>query len=174
MPGLWHRASHASMVDMVPVVREVTPPSGPSGRAPHEAMGQGCQGDVHVALQSCFNNTSYFFSSRTETLLQNSGCSQCRTLRQEVRPRLCPAAALKRRDLLASGESMHFFHYEKDTRDQKGASARPRLLATSPGWAPGQPNCHCVRYCENGNHFLSSKPEVSIPSLQDVIRKEGD
>lgn len=69
---------------------------------------------------------------------------------------------------------MHFFHYEKDTRDQKGASAPPRLLATSPGRAPGQPNCHCVRYCENGNHFLSSKPEVSIPSLQDVIRKEGD
>lgn len=69
---------------------------------------------------------------------------------------------------------MHFFHYEKDTRDQKGGSAPPRLLATSPQRAPGQPNCHCVRYCENGNHFLSSKPEVSIPSLQDVIRKEGD
>lgn len=168
-------------MDTVPALREVTPPSGPSGTAPHEAMGQDCQGTIWPDLNcsACGGSAvllqyQLLFSSRTETLPWNSRCSQWRTSRREARPRLCPAAALGRTDLLTSGESMHFFHYEKDTRDQKGASAPPQLLATSPRQAPGQPNCHCVRYCENGNNFLSSKPEVSIPSLQDVIRKEGD
>lgn len=171
-PTWWTRCQHS---------REVTLPSGPSGTAPCEATGQGCQRMTWPDLiwSACgsavlLQQHQLLFSSRTERPPWNSGCSQRRTPRREGRPRLCPAAALGKTDLLTSGESMHFFHYEKDTRDQKGASAPPRLLATSPRQAPGQPNCHCVRYCENGNHFLSSKPEVSIPSLQDVIRKEGE
>lgn len=130
--------------------------------------------DLRVAPQSCFNNISYFFPPGQRHWRGTPGAPNAER-RGGRRGQGCAQQQLWGRQTCSLVESQCIFSTMKRIPEtKKGASAPPRLLATSPRQAPRQPNCHCVRYCENGNHFLSSKPEVSIPSLQDVIRKEGE
>lgn len=145
---------------------------GPPARSPVKPrllMQKGCQGMIwsliyalHVAPKSCFHKINNFFFPPGETPLLNFRCSQHGTSRWEVtvvRTRLSPTPVFGNKDVPDQLWQRNQCIFSTMSRIPKTETEpAPRLPANSPrcgrSTGPGEkPNCHVVRYCENGNHF---------------------